>query len=361
MDLEALLPKLVSATLSDPRGGDVRRVRVRPVTVKGRRHYQFEETRGAKAFHRNLEMEAAAEELLALLKVFRKGLLKCEDADVELVDGRPRARPAERPPADPRHDREKARLIPEGEPVPFLVELGVMTPEGRVRAAAQDKFRQLNRYLEFVDDILPELPPNPKVVDLGCGKSYLTFGLRHLMRARGMSPDILGLDLKADVVESCRALAATLGLDGLRFEAGDIATFKGVEAADLVVSLHACDTATDVALARALEWGAKVILAAPCCQHELAPKIRSEIHAPLLRHGILKERLAALLTDALRAELLETAGYETRVIEFVDSEHTPKNLLIRAVRRGRRRGREAYRALRDAWGAGPSLERLLPE
>lgn len=361
MDLDALLPKLVSATLSDPREGDVRRVRVRPVTVKGRRHYQFEETRGAKAFHRNLEAEAAAGELRGLLKVFRQGRFKCEDADVELVDGRPRARPAERPPADARHDREKAHLIPEGEPVPFLVELGVMTADGRVRAAARDKFRQLNRYLEFVDDVLPELPPNPKVVDLGCGKSYLTFGLERLMRARGMSPDILGVDLKADVVESCRGLAATLGLGGLRFEAGDIATFKGVEKADLVVSLHACDTATDVALARAMEWGAKVILAAPCCQHELAPKIRSELHGPLLRHGILKERLAALLTDALRAELLETAGYETRVIEFVDSEHTPKNLLIRAVRRGRRRGREAYRALRDAWGAGPSLERLLPE
>jgi hypothetical protein len=151
-----------------------------------------------------------------------------------------------------------------------------------------------------------------------------------------------------------------LKLDGLRFEAGDIAGFRGFDRADLVVSLHACDTSTDDALARAVGWEAAAILAAPCCQHEVARSIRSEVQAPLLRHGILKERLASLVTDAMRAELLEAAGYAVQILEFVDTEHTPKNLLIRALRRGSRKGAEGYRAFRDAWGAAPALERLLP-
>lgn len=365
MDLGRLisdaLPGLVSATLSDPRGGDVLRVLVRPVLLKGKRRFQFESRRGSKAFHRNLDAREAAREIAALLATFRQAAIATEEADIHVVDGRATVRPAGRPPAEAGHDRAKAYLIPEGRPVDFLVRLGVMSRAGRVLAARQDKFRQMNRYLEFVDDVAGELPKGRvRVVDFGCGKSYLTFALHHLLRSvRGIDAEIVGLDLKQDVIDDCSAIARDLGLEGLRFETGDIAGFRGYDRADLVVSLHACDTATDEALSRAVAWEAKAILAVPCCQHELARSIANEAQAPLLRHGILKERVASLVTDAMRAELLETAGYAVRVVEFIDTEHTPKNLMIRAVRRGTRRDPAAYRAFREAWGAGPALEGLL--
>jgi SAM-dependent methyltransferase len=365
MDLARLaveaLPKLVSATLSEPRSGEVSRIRIRPVLLRGKRRYQFESHRGTKALHRNLDETDAQAELRSLLKIFRQALIATEEADIRIAHGTVTTTPASRAPADGGHDRPKRRLLSEGTPVDFLVRLGVMTREGRVLAARQDKFRQMNRYLELVDDVLGELPEGRlRAVDFGCGKSYLTFALHHLLRnVRELAVEIVGLDLKEDVIRDCSAIAQDLGLKGLRFEVGDIGGFQGVDRADLVVSLHACDTATDEALARAVAWGATLVFAVPCCQHEVARTIACDVQAPLLRHGILKERVASLVTDAMRAELLEMAGYSVQVIEFVDTEHTPKNLMIRAVRRGTRKDDREYRRLRDAWGACPALERLL--
>jgi len=361
--LTEALPKLVSATLSDPSRGNVDRIRVRPVLLKGRRQYQFEELKGPKAFHRNLSEDAAVHELVERLAVFRRGVFKTEDADLQVERGRIVTRPAERPAADPAHDRGKSYLLAAGTPVPFLVGLDIMAKDGKVFAAKQDKFRQINRFLEFVDDIAGELPAGKvRVVDFGCGKSYLTFALHHLLKVhKGLDVDIVGVDLKDDVIADCSALARDLGLQGLRFVVADIAGFRELDRADLVVSLHACDTATDEALAKAVAWGATAILAAPCCQHEVAGSIASEVQAPLLRHGILKERVASLVTDAMRAELLGMAGYAVQVLEFIDTEHTPKNLMIRALKRGTPRDDADYRRFRDAWGAVPSLERLLKE
>ena len=293
MDLERVLPRLVSAVLSDPRGGDVSRVDVRPILLRGARRYQFESRRGTKALHRNLDEREAIGELKALLATFRQATISTEDADIRIMKGRVSSKPASRPPAEAGHDRGKEYLLAEGAPIDFLVRLGVMNREGKVLAAKRDKFRQMNRYLEMVDDVIAELPKGRvRVVDFGCGKSYLTFALHHLLRAvRGLDAEIVGLDLKEEVIADCSAIARDLKLDGLRFEAGDIAGFRGFDRADLVVSLHACDTATDEALARAVAWGAKVILAVPCCQHEVARSIANEAQAPLLRHGILKERL----------------------------------------------------------------------
>jgi SAM-dependent methyltransferase len=359
--VERALPRLVSATLSDPRGGDVSRVLVRPVLLKGRRRYQFESRRGAQALHRNLDLPEAVREIVSLLRTFRQGAIATEDADLHIVEGRVSERPAVRAGTAAAHDRPKRRLLAEGEPVEFLVRLGVMNSGGKVLTSKQDKFRQMNRYLELVDDVLDELPRGRvRVVDFGCGKSYLTFALHHLLGAvRGREAEIVGLDLKREVIDECSSIARDLRLEGLRFAVGDIGGFSGFDRADLVVSLHACDTATDDALAKAVGWGAKVVVAVPCCQHELARSIAGAGQAPLLRHGILKERLASLVTDAMRAELLEMAGYAVQVIEFVDTEHTPKNLMIRAVRRGIRKSDRDYRAFREAWGAGPTLERLL--
>ena len=269
-----------------------------------------------------------------------------------------------RPAAARAHDRRKRYLLDEGTPVPFLVELGVMTPEGKVRKSRYDKFRQVNRFLELVDDVVTALPQGGtlRIVDFGCGKSYLTFALHHLLTVlRGREVELVGLDLKDDVIATCSSLVDRLGSRGLRFERGAIAGFEAHGRIDLVVSLHACDTATDEALAQAVRWEAAVVLAVPCCQKEAYRQLRSDLLQPLLRHGLARERLAALVTDALRAQLLELAGYRTQLVEFVDLEHTPKNVLIRAVR-GAPAGpeaRRAYEELRDSLGLEPSLERLL--
>lgn len=241
-----------------------------------------------------------------------------------------------RPVAELSHNRKKRYILEEGIPVPFLVELGVMTPEGRVVNSKYDKFRQINRFLEFIEDICPALPRNRELtmIDFGCGKSYLTFAMYYYLRhLQGLDLRIIGLDLKEDVIEHCNQLAQKFGYDKLQFLTGDIADYEGVDQVDLVVTLHACDTATDYALAKAVAWNARAILSVPCCQHELNKQIKNEVLQPVLQYGLLKERMAALITDGLRASLLEQQGYEVQVLEFIDMEHTPKNILIRAVKK----------------------------
>ena len=366
MKLKPMLEEgLARAVLSKPRReSPYTRVTVRPVVVADELRYQFEYRVGQKATHANLPPAEAETELAGLIhRDFRQALLQTPTHDYQVLDGEkvlrraPTAKPAELA-----HDRRKRRLLPEGIPVPFLVELGVMTPDGKVRAQRYDKFRQVNRFLELVDEVLPDRAL--RIVDFGSGKSYLTFALYHLLAVeRRLDVDVVGLDLKEDVIERCRMLARTLGYERLRFEVGDIALFEG-DAPDVVVSLHACDTATDAALARAVRWGAEVILAVPCCQHELYDQIRDDSLEPLLSHGVLRERFAAVATDAARAQLLQAVGYDAQVIEFVDLEHTPKNLLIRAIRRPQRDTRKAidrYQAFKERLGIEPALERLLDD
>ena len=243
-----------------------------------------------------------------------------------------------------------------------------MTKEGKIVASRYDKFRQINRFLEFIEDILPDLPKDREitVLDFGCGKSYLTFAMYYFLRElRGINARIIGLDLKADVIESCRELAQSYGYDQLQFLRGDIAEYEGVSAVDMVVTLHACDTATDYALAKAVGWGAKVILSVPCCQHELNRQINNEMLSPVLKYGILKERMSALLTDGIRAGLLEGRGYDTQLLEFIDMEHTPKNLLIRAVKREEKSGvgaqdpAQGLDAMIEELHVQPTLKKLL--
>ena len=313
----------------------------RPVVLSDERRYQLAERRGKQEFHLNL----TGKELLIRISAelgerFEQADLFSADADFsarvirEGVVLLTRRKPSKSAPTLT-HDRRKQYLIPEGRPCPFLAEIGVMTPAGQVKAPMQAKFRQVNRFLEFVDDILTELPASGvlRVIDFGCGKSYLTFALHYLLtELRGREVDIIGLDLKSEVVRDCQLIADKLHCRGLRFEIGDIAGYSASGPVDMSVSLHACDTATDAAIAQAVKWQAKVILAVPCCQHEVFGLLADDVLSGLLRHGILKERFAALATDALRAALLEAVGYRTQVVEFIDLEHTPKNLLLRAVR-----------------------------
>ncbi len=368
--------RLVSGVLSSPRGtgGVSPRLRVRRVAAAGSGAngddpiYQIERFEGQKALHRNLGPGDFASEMASLLgAVYTRGEFAMEGGTIRVLANRrgelsahreaalpgptARASAAETAGAPASHDRLKARLLPEGTPVPFLVDLGVMTAEGRVLKAMYAKYRQINRFLEFVSDVLPDLeraaPGRPiEIVDFGCGKSYLTFALHHyLTMVRGLRIRVTGLDLKDDVIARCSALSERLGCEGLRFLRGDIASFSPEARPDLVVSLHACDTATDAALAQAVRWETPVILSVPCCQHELnsALSARGEPSGTeagssaardlraAFRHGILRERIAALFTDAIRAEALEAASYRVQVLEFIDMEHTPKNLLIRAV------------------------------
>ena len=364
---------LTGATLSRPRASgpdEARRVTVQPVTLRRGMRWRVRRHFASRTIDENLDA-AALERLLrtSIGSEYRQALLHAPDADWQVLAGRGEPRilrkPPTRPRAAPAHDRAKRHLLPEGEPVPFLVELGVQTPDGRVRAPRRSKFRQVNRFVELVDDIVADLPHDRvRVVDFGSGRAYLTFALHHLLtRVHGREVEILGLDLKADVVAECEALARRLGADGLVFELGDIAA-ADLDGVDLVVSLHACDTATDAALDRAVRGGASVVLAVPCCQHELLGQLENETLRPLLRHGTLRERFVAEVTDAARARLLELAGYDVQVVEFVPLEHTPKNVLLRATRRGRpvrdrRRLAAEYRTFADALGIEPALERLL--
>ena len=365
---------LTGATLSKPRRSDPARyskVTVDPVEVRGALRYRWRYHYATRTTDEHLAPEETARRLVHLVGgEFRQAHLRATDADHQVLAG-PEGitvlrRPATRTRATRDHDRRKQHVLMDGTPVPFLVELGVQTLAGKVKAQRQDKFRQVNRFLELVQDVLPALPAGRlRVVDFGSGKSYLTFALHHLLTAvHGREVELVGLDLKEDVVTTCNALARKLGSQGLRFEVGEIAGYSGVDAADLVVSLHACDTATDAALERAVRWNAPVILAVPCCQHELLAQIQSAPLGPLLDRGLLRGRFASDVTDAARAQLLETVGYDVQLVEFVELEHTPKNVLIRATLRPARDRAKAYKEYRrfaDALGVNPALERLLAD
>lgn len=240
--------------------------------------------------------------------------------------------------------KKKNYLLQEGTPVPFLVMLGIMSPDGKVINSRYDKFRQINRFLEFINDVLPEIETadHPiRIADFGCGKSYLTFAVHYFITEIKKLPcQIEGLDLKEDVIKYCNDMAAKLGLKGLIFHTGNIADYSGKDAPDIVITLHACDTATDFALQYAVEKGAKVILSVPCCQHQVNQQLQKmpkeqipEEFAPLLKWGIIREKFSSLVTDALRGQWLETQGYNVQMLEFIDEEHTPKNILIRAVKK----------------------------
>ena len=358
-------PSLLRAVLSKPRSGDVpKRTTVEPVELRGETAFQFTAQLPDRVTHENLAPDQARERLGVLLADYGQGLLQTPEADWQVLGEKVLRRPPTRRTGATGHDRRKRYLLEEGTPVPFLVELGVMTADGKVRASHHAKFRQVNRFLELVDDVVPALRPEGtlRIVDFGCGKSYLTFAIHHLLtELRGRDVEIVGLDLKADVIAACSAFAERSNAAGLRFELGDIEGFHTDERVDLVVSLHACDTATDAALAQAIRWEADAILAVPCCQKEAYRQLENDLLAPLLRHGLAKERFASLVTDTLRVQLLELHGYRAQLVEFVPLEHTAKNVLIRAVR-GKPAGSEARRAyeeLRDSLGLDPALERML--
>ena len=438
---EQINENLIQAVLSAGRNKDgISKIKIRPIRLKGQICYQASATEGQKVLHKNYGrtelIEYVEKELAENFRQFQAQGAVTDGVVLVSKKGKMTIKQKHHEQKEKvqiqAHNRVKQYILKEGVPVPFLIDLGVMNEQGKIIHARYDKFRQINRFLEFIEDILPRLSRDREItildfgcgksyltfamyyylrelkgydvniigldlktdviekcnslalrygyeklhfyhgdiadyegitiLDFGCGKSYLTFAMYYYLRElKGYDVNIIGLDLKTDVIEKCNSLALRYGYEKLHFYHGDIADYEGVSCVDMVVTLHACDTATDYALAKAVEWGAEVILSVPCCQHEVNKQIKNEMLEPVLRYGILKERMSALITDAVRADLLESKGYDTQILEFIDMEHTPKNLLIRAVRTGKRSDQGKVEKMLAALNIHPTLDRLLNE
>ena len=381
MTIEELLEQCIQKNLIDLTISGLKKkneelpvkIKVRPVAMKDKIEYQVSEFIGRKVFHKNYKKDELKKKITDWMQEdYKQAQFTMTDATAQILSGKHsqtvkyKKCKEVRVQRDLSHNRTKRYILPEGTPVGFLIDLGVMTKEGKIVRQKYDKYRQINRFLEFVEDILPQLSKEREqtIIDFGCGKSYLTFAMYYYLKElKGYDIRIIGLDLKEDVIAHCNELKDKYGYGKLSFLVGDIASYTDVDAVDMVVTLHACDTATDYALAKAVQWGAKVILSVPCCQHEANRMMENELLQPVLQYGILKERMAALLTDGIRAKLLENAGYETQILEFIDMEHTPKNLLIRAVKRqeGSKKLPEELKACMEAYHVKPTLADLLTE
>lgn len=377
---DCLNETLIRVILSNPSSKDgVIKICARPMLKNKSLLFQIEEYTKTQVFHKNLTAGDAGSYLTGKLSSdtssqtasFKNALVETKSFTANVLVSKKGTitikkkvnASAKQPKISLSHNRKKKYILEEGIPVPFLIDLGVMTQNGNIVNAHYDKFRQINRFLEYIEDILPSLPTGRelRILDFGCGKSYLTFAIYYYLKVlKGYPVRITGLDLKEDVIRHCNELAAKYGYDKLEFLCGDIAYYDGCSQVDMVVTLHACDTATDYALAKAVGWGAKVILSVPCCQHELNKQIKNDLLSPVLHYGILKERMAALMTDGLRAQILEANGYRTQILEFIDMAHTPKNLLIRAVYNGHCADNKAQiDELLAAFDVNPTLYRLL--
>lgn len=378
--IDCLNETLIRVILSNPSSKDgVIKICARPVLKNKSLLFQIEEYTKTQVFHKNLTAGDAGSYLTGKLSSdtssqtaeFKNALVETKSFTANVLVSKKGTitikkkmnTSAKQPKISLSHNRKKKYILEEGIPVPFLIDLGVMTQNGSIVNAHYDKFRQINRFLEYIEDILPSLPTGRelRILDFGCGKSYLTFAIYYYLKVlKGYPVRITGLDLKEDVIRHCNKLAVKYGYDKLEFLCGDIAYYDGCSQVDMVVTLHACDTATDYALAKAVGWGAKVILSVPCCQHELNKQMKNDLLSPVLHYGILKERMAALMTDGLRAQILEANGYRTQILEFIDMAHTPKNLLIRALYNGHCADNKAQiDELLAAFDVNPTLYRLL--
>ena len=372
-DFEATLPGLEKAVLSQPIDElSDSKIIIRPISSKSGRSYQMERFRNTKVFHENLDAAA-------LLKLFgseldgryRQALIITSDTTAQYslkLNGsykRSLSASIPKPGASAAHNREKKYILSEGENIPALVDLGVFSADFHVVKAKYDKYRQINRFIELVDqELSKDGRKKLTILDFGCGKSYLTFILYYYLTVRrGIEAEIIGYDLKEDVVEKCNAVAEKYGYAGLRFVKADVTRDALYDRhIDMIVTLHACDTATDYALFYAMSKKADYIFSVPCCQHEVNLSIKKggELDI-LLEHGIIKERMCALLTDSIRADVLEDMGYRVDVIEFIDFEHSPKNIMLRAVRTGKTgmKRTERAKALSRQYGFEQTLLKLI--
>lgn len=347
-----------------------RKVVLRPVLLQGELAFQAEYQYEKKAIHENIAPDQIVDTCLELtLRDFKQINLFTEEEDIQILAAKPAKPRITRKPGTLRrealtHNQSKHYIIPDKAPCDFLIRLGVMDEKGNVHQKHYSKFRQINRFLEILQDVFPRLSQKKdrplRIIDFGCGKAYLTFALYYYLKVlQNLEVEIIGLDLKEDVIAFCNQVAADLHYDELTFLMGDIADYTN-DYADMVVTLHACDTATDFALINAVHWNTEVILSVPCCQHELFSQIQNDLHQPMLKHGIIKDRFTELLTDSLRGLKLEACGYNVAMIEFTSLEHTSKNIMIKAVKT-RKKNLEAaqeYEALKRFYNVSPAIDGL---
>ena len=371
-DFESVLPCLSKAVFSQPIDKtDDQKVNIRPVMLKGELRYQLERFRDNKAFHQNLSdkdlLKVMADELEGR---YRQALVVTNNETIQYsmkANGSYKRHATASLPLPGKvqsHNREKEYILKEGENIPALVDLGVFTQDFKIVRAKYDKYKQINRFIELIDHAFKDYKKDSiTILDFGCGKSYLTFILYYYFAVkRGINANIIGYDLKADVVKRCGEIAKKYGYEGLEFVHADVT--KDVltdRSIDMIVTLHACDVATDFALHYAIQKKADFIFSVPCCQHE----VNSRIHKGgdldiLLKYGIIKERVSALLTDSIRASILEDMGYTVDMIEFIDFDHSPKNIMIRARRNGKPgcKGRQQAQELADRYGFKQTLLEL---
>ncbi len=349
---------VVFATPLNKAENKYKKITIKPISSEDKIVYQLEKFTDKQAFHENIASDAITERIMDLANLYKNANIFTVDADYQLlVSKKGNMRIVKLAPTKAMsvgsHNKAKNYIIPENTPCDFLIELGVMNKDGKVLAKKYDKFKQINRFLEIVDDAVGkiDLKNDYKIIDFGCGKAYLTFALYHYFyKIKKLNVQIVGLDLKTEVIEFCNDVAKKLNYSQLRFENGDIKDYNTNLDIDMVVTLHACDNATDAALVKAVKWNTNIILSVPCCQHEFFNKIENDNLEPMLKHGLIKERLSSLVTDSLRSLFLETKGYKVQLVEFVDMEHTPKNILIRAVKSNiREESIKEYKDFKKFW------------
>ena len=376
--------KLIKIVFSDRKSGDFNKVIIKPIILKSVKNIQIESFKDNKAFHKNIDLNNLQEledNLKEYIDNFKQILLQIEGSDISFIRKKENFSRKEKDSnlikTSNEHNKKKQYILNEGDKIDFLIELGLMSVEGKILKSSFNKFKQINKYLEFIDDVIEELKAKKlitnhiNVLDFGCGKSYLTFALYYYLKnyRKDLTFSIVGLDLKKDVIEFCNKLAKKLNYENLEFLNGNIKDYDKSKEVDLVFSLHACNNATDYSLEKALSLDAKAILAVPCCHHEFFEKIQknknSEFYNTLkimADNGVVLDKFATLATDSFRSLSLELCGYKTKMIEFIDMEHTPKNILIKAIKSKSSNLKEKlveYNKLKEFLGIKPLLEDLI--
>ena len=375
--------KFIKIVFSDRQNGEFNKIIIKSLSLKNGKNIQIESFKDNKAFHKNIKLNNFQEienVLKEYIENFKQILLQVENFDVSFIRKKESFIKRENKnnliKNSNEHNKKKEYILNEGDKIDFLIELGLMSVEGKILKSSYNKFKQINKYLEFIDDIIEELKSKKlidnhiNVLDFGCGKSYLTFALYYYLKnyRKDLSFSIVGLDLKKDVIEFCNKLAEKLNYENLEFLNGNIKDYDRAKEVDLVFSLHACNNATDYSLEKALSLNAKAILAVPCCHHEFFEKIQKNKDSKfydnlkiMADNGIVLDKFASLATDSFRSLALELCGYKTKMIEFIDMEHTPKNILIKAIKLKSSNLKEKlkeYDRLKEFLGIQPLLEEL---
>ena len=375
--------KFIKIVFSNKQSGDFNKVIIKPIILKSGKNIQIESFKDNKAFHKNVDLNNLQElenVLKEYIENFKQILLQIEASDISFIRKKDNFTKKEKQSnlvkSSNEHNKKKQYILNEGDKIDFLIELGLMSVDGKILKASYNKFKQINKYLEFIDDVIEELKTKKlitnhiNVLDFGCGKSYLTFALYYYLKnyRKDLSFSIVGLNLKKDVIEFCNKLAQKLNYENLEFLNGNIKDYDRAKEVDLVFSLHACNNATDYSLEKALSLNAKAILAVPCCHHEFFEKIQKNKNSKFYNtlkimadNGVVLDKFATLATDSFRSLALELCGYKTKMIEFIDMEHTPKNILIKAIKSKSSNLKEKsieYNKLKEFLGIQPLLEEL---